>query len=230
MKIMTKCFVLAAAVLFFVTIPAASTKAALWSSDRVIEVTQQQEEGWATIKTPDGLLFVWNLHGLYFTLSLKGKDIKPLDDPEHIFFNIDGRILQIQLAAIHNFAPDAKEKKLTDKSILAAHRDWEAAFVEGLLKSKLTVRTFNAKLSDGHEALMWQFDMPEGRGGEAKKQLYLTVVKTDYVLLLNTVATAAIPDSDSRKFLLDTVATFKPSPTPIDLQKLSESIRKSAGP
>ena len=134
------------------------------------------------------------------------------------------------MASINNFAPDANEKKLSDKLILAAHRVWEAACVEGLLKSKLGVRTFNAKLSDGKEALMWQFDMPEGRNVEAKKQLYLTVVKNDYVLLLNSVATADIPDSDGRKFLLETVATFKPSATPIDLQKLSESIRKSAAP
>jgi hypothetical protein len=226
MKIIPTSLILAVALLFSFPVPANSTNAATY---RGSETTQQQEEGWATIKTPDGLLFVWNLHGLYFTLSLKGKEIKPLDDPDHIFFNVDGRILQIQLAAIHNFAPEAQQKKLNDKSILAAHRDWEAAFVEGLLKSKLAVRTFNAKLSDGNEALMWQFDMPEG-GGEAKKQLYLTVVKKDYVLLLNTVATAAIPDSDSRKFLLDTVATFNASATPIDLQKLSESIRKSAAP
>lgn len=228
MKTMIASLGLAAAVLLSVVAPA--TKAAPDFSDPVIKLTTQQEEGWATIKTDDGVLFVWNSHGLYFTLTITGKEIKPLDDPEHIFFNIDGRILQIQLAAINNFAPGAKEKKLSDKSILAAHRDWEAAFVEGLLKSKLAVRTFNAKLSDGSEALLWQFDMPEGMNVESKKQLYLTVVKNDYVLLLNSVATATTSDTDGRRFLLDTVATFKPSPTPIDVKQLSESIRKNASP
>lgn len=228
MKTMIASLGLAAAVLLSVVAPA--TKAAPVFPYPGIELTKQQEEGWATIKTADGVLFVWNSHGLYFTLAITGKEIKPLDDPEHIFFNIDGRILQIQLAAINNFAPGAKEKKLSDKSILAAHRDWEAAFVEGLLKSKLAVRTFNAKLSDGSEALLWQFDMPEGMNVESKKQLYLTVVKNDYVLLLNSVATATTSDTDGRRFLLDTVATFKPSPTPIDVKQLSESIRKNASP
>ena len=207
-----------------------AANAALRTGHRVAEVTPQQEDGWAAIKTDEGLLFVWNLNGLYFTLAIKGKEVKPINDPDHIFFNVDGRILQIQLASIKDFAPDAKQKKLDDKLILAAHRDWEANFIEGLLKSKLRVQTFNAKLSNGGAALMWQYDMPEGMNAEWKKQLYVTAVKKDHVLMLNSTATAAISDADGRKFLMDTIATFKPSTTPIDVKQLSESIRKGVAP
>jgi hypothetical protein len=207
-----------------------SANAALRNGHQVTEVIPPQEDGWAAIKTDDGLLFVWNLNGLYFTLAIKGKEVKPLNDPEHIFFNVDGRILQIQLASIKEFAPDAKQKKLDDKLILSAHRDWEANFIEGLIKSKLTVQTFNAKLSNGSAALMWQYDMPEGMNAESKKQLYVSAVKNDFVLMLNSVATAAISDADGRKFLMDTIATFKLSPTPIDVKQLSESIRKGVRP
>jgi hypothetical protein len=187
----------------------------------------QQEDGWAAIKTDEGVLFVWNVRGLYFSIALKGKDIKPLDDPEHIFFSVDGRVCQIQLAGINNFAPDAKEKKLDNKAILAAHRDWESKYIEGLLHSKLSVRTFNTKLSNGSDALMWQFDMPAELKAEAQKQLYLTLVAKDYVLMINSEATAAISDADGRKFLLDTIATLKLSPTPIDVKQLSESLGAS---
>lgn len=190
----------------------------------------QQEDGWVAIKTDEGVLFVWNVRGLYFTLSLNGKEIKPLNDPEHIFFSVDGMIFQIQLALIHDFAPDAKEKKLDDKSILAAHRDWESKFIEGLLGNKLKLQSFNAKLSTGGEASLWQFDMPEGMNAEAKKQIYLTVVSKDYVLLLNSVATATISEENARKFLLDTMSTVKISSTAIDVKKLSESIRKGVSP
>jgi len=191
---------------------------------------QQQENGWSAIKTDEGILFVWNELGLSFSIVLRGKEVKPLNDPEHIFFSVDGRVLQIQLAGIINFAPDAKEKKLDDKAILAAHRDWEAKYVEGLLHSKLTVQTFNTKLSDGGDALMWQFDMPKEIKAEAQKQLYLTLVAKDYVLLLNSEATTGTPDAEGRKFLLDTVATLKISSTPIDVKKLSESIRAGKKP
>ena len=42
------------------------------------------------------------------------------------------------MAEIAQFAPDAKDKKLDDKAVLAAHREWESKYLEGLLKSKLT--------------------------------------------------------------------------------------------
>jgi len=203
----------------------------VWAHTPYLPATSfQQENGWSAIKTDEGILFVWNESGLSFSISLKGKEVKPLNDPEHIFFSVDGRVLQIQLAGIINFAPDAKEKKLDDKAILMAHRDWEAKYVEGLLHSKLTVQTFNTKLSNGSDALMWQFDMPKELNAEAQKQLYLTLVAKDYVLLLNSEATTSTPDAAGRKFLLDTVATLKISSTPIDVKKLSESIRAGSKP
>ncbi|HEV7681010.1 MAG TPA: hypothetical protein VGO68_02725 [Pyrinomonadaceae bacterium] len=215
--------IIAAALLLAVSVLPAQTKAASL-------VSLQQDDGPVMIKTADGAIFVWNASGISFSLALKGAEIKRLEDPEHIFLSVDGRLLQIQLAAIKNFAPDAKEKRLDDKAILTAHRDWESKYIEQLIKSKLTLRTFNAKLSIGSEALMWQFDMPEGMNSEAQKQLYLTLVAKDYVLMLNSEASAAISDADGRKFLLDTIATLKFSPTPIDVQKLSESIRAGSKP
>ena len=201
-----------------------------WPHTPYTLATLQQEDGWSAIKTDEGILFVWNQPGLSFSILLKGKEIKPLNDPQHIFFSVDGRILQIQLAGIINFAPNAKEKKLDDKAILAIHRDWEVKYVEGLLHSKVTVQTFNTKLSNGADALMWQFDMPKEMNAEAQKQLYLTLVAKDYVLLLNSESTAALPDADGRKFLLDTIATLKISATLIEVKKLSESIRAGNKP
>jgi hypothetical protein len=208
----------------------AGAVSARWPAYPSIASSPQQEDGWSAITSPEGVLFVWNVHGLYFTLTLKGKNIKPLDDPEHIFFNVDERILQIQVAALKEFVPEARQKKLDDRMILAAHRDWESKYIGELIKSPLKVQTFNARLSNGDEALMWQFDMPEGLNTEAKKQLYVTVVKNDYVLMLNSEATATTADADGRKFLLETLATYKASPTPIDVKALAESIRKGSSP
>ena len=224
---MTGRLVLVVTVLFGVNAPLKRTDASQLIVPHVLAVSPQQEEGWTTIKTDDGIVFVWNVRGLYFTLSVKGKEIKPMEDPDHIFFSVDGKVLQIQTTTISNFAADATEKKLEDKAILAAHRDWESKYIEDLIHTKLAVRTFNARLSNGSDALMWQFDMPEGMNSEAQKQLYLTLVAKDYVLMLNSEATATFPDADGRKFLLDTIATLKLSPTPIDVKKLAESI--SAG-
>ena len=225
---MTTQFALIAALLLIVTISVPTTvRSATYPT---LGLTTQNDLPVNAIKTIDGYLLVWNRPDLHFTVLIKGKDVKPLNDSEHVFFNVDGMVFQIQLASVSEFAPDAKEKKLDDKAILAAHRDWESKFIEGLLSSKLKVQSLNTKLSNGGEASLWQFDMPEGMNVEARKQLYLSVVSGDYVVLLNSVVTTAISEETARKFLLDTMATLKFSSTPIDVKKLSESIRKSVGP
>jgi hypothetical protein len=191
---------------------------------------QQQAEGWAGIKTNEGLLFVWNVKDVHFTLSIKGKEIKSLNDPDHIFFSVDGMVFQVQMAAINEFASDVREKQLNDRAILAAHREWETKFLEDLLKSKLAVRNFNVRLSNGADASLWQYDMPAEANTESTKQVYLTAVNQNYVLLLNVAVTSTVTDEVARKYLLETMATLKRSPETIDVQKLAESIRTGARP
>jgi hypothetical protein len=229
-KTKTVRLVLAIALLVVVSASEKLTAAQQQPGSQDQTVASQADDGLATIKTSDGVLFVWNLEELHFSLAIKGKDIKPQGDSEHIFFSVDGRVLQIQAAAIKQFAPDAKEKKLDERPILAAHRDWESKFIEELLHSKLRVQTFNVKLSNGSAASLWQFDMPEGMNADTQKQLYLTVVQGDFVVLLNSEVSATNSEEEGRKFLLDTMATLKTSPTPIDVKQLSESIRKGVGP
>ena len=56
------------------------------------------------------------------------------------------------------------------------------------------------------------------------------MVSGDYVLLINSVATDTISDEVARKFLLDTAATLKTSPTTIDVKKLAEAIKAGGKP
>jgi hypothetical protein len=193
-------------------------------------VALQQTDVWALIKTDDGMLFVWNIHELHFTLAVKGKEIKQVDVPDRIFLAVNGKTLQIQAAEIRDFAPDAKEKKLDDKAILAAHRDWESKYIGELLKSKLTSKSFSVNMSAQGPASLWEYAMPEGMNAEAKTQVYVTVVRGDYVVMLNCEATNTTPEVEVRKFLLDTIATLKTSSESIDVQKLSESIRAGRKP
>jgi hypothetical protein len=190
----------------------------------------QPEDGWALIKTNDGVLFVWNVKKLHFTVAVKGKDIKRVNDADHVFLSVDGKMLQIQAAEIRDFAPNAKEKKLDDKGVLAAHREWESKYIEELLKSKLTLHSFSVNMSALGPASLWEFDMPQGMDAEVKTEVYMTVVRGDYVVLLNCEATTTTPEVEVRKFLLDTMATLNTSAEPIDVQKLSQSIRAGKQP
>jgi hypothetical protein len=190
----------------------------------------QQENGINAIKTADGFVLVWNQPDIHFTLGVKGKDVRPLNSTEHVFFNVDGVVFQVQSVAISEFVKDAQKKKLNDMSILLAHRDWEWQFIEStLLGKKLNVQTVPQKLSNAGEGLLWKFEMPampKVANSSAKEQIYLTVVSGDHVILLNSVVEGAISESAAQKFLLDTISTLKVSSKPINLQDLQESIRK----
>jgi hypothetical protein len=207
--------------------PANAQSNPVYASSRV---SIQPEDGWALIKTADGVLFVWNVKELHFTVAVKGKDIKRVNDPDHIFLSVDGKMLQIQAAEIRDFAPNAKEKKLDDKAVLAAHREWESKYIGELLKSKLTLHSFSVNMNALGAASLWEFDMPAGMNAEVKTQVYMTVVRGDYVVLLNCEATTTSPEVEVRKFLLDTMATLQTSAEPIDVLKLSESIRAGKKP
>jgi hypothetical protein len=187
-----------------------------------------QEDKWTALKTDDGILFVWNRTGLNFTLSIKGKEIRPMNDPNNIFFVVDGVVLQIQSLPISNFAPDARKNKLDDKAILLAHRDWESGFLETeLLHTKIKVKSANEKLSGGTDALIWQYDLPENfKNPDATGQMYLTCVAQDHVILLNAVISPTVTESAARKLLLDTIATLKISKDRFDIKKLQEAIQK----
>jgi hypothetical protein len=187
-----------------------------------------QEDMWTALKTDDGILFVGNRAGLHFTLSVKGKDIRPMNDPNNIFFVVDGLILQIQSLPISNFAPNARKNKLDDRAILLAHRDWESGFLETeLLHTKITVKSASEKLSAGIDALIWQYDLPDNlKNPEATGQMYLTRVAQDHVILLNVVINPTVTESAARRFLVDTIATLKISQDRIDVKKLQEAIQK----
>ena len=193
-----------------------------------VRSAKPQQEGWTALKSGDGVLFVWNRPDLGFSVDIKGNRIQPLNDPEHIFFDVDGIIFQIQSLPITDFAPDAKKQRLSIQSILAAHRDWESQFIsQQLLRTKLAIKSSNQNLPSGRELMLWQFDLPENlRNSNAKTQVYLTTVAGDYVILLNSVIGEKGSDVAVNKFLLDTIATLKVSSKPINLKQLQESLRK----
>ena len=190
----------------------------------------QPPEGRWSLKLDGGVLFVWNRKELSFTLTIKGKDVRSMDDPNNIFLVVDGKILQIQSLPITNFAPDARKNKLDDQAVLLAHRDWEATFLQNeLLHAKITLKTSSEKLPSGISMLVWQYDLPQNlKNQDATGQMYLSRVEGDYVILLNTVLNPSVPESDGRRFLLETISTLKTSPDKFDIKKLQDAIRSGS--
>jgi len=178
-----------------------------------------QEEQSGMIKSANGVLVVWNEPRNYFTIEIKGKDIKP--SQQERLFKVDGRFFQIQSVEKKAFLKPT-DKSLDDKAILAAHRDWEKEYISGVIKHELKVDSEWLKLPDDRDILVWSYDMPK----TALKQFYVAVVKRDHVLLLNTALEKEGEAQASKDFLLQTLSTLKSSDKPLSLQKASEQIIK----
>ena len=185
-----------------------------------------QEEQSGMIKSKDGILVVWNEPGNYFTIEIKGKEIKPMQQP--MMFKVDGKFFQIQTAAKKLFLKNPDDKTLDDKAVLSAHRDWERDYIADVLKRELKVESEWLKLPAGKDVLAWSYEMPKVADAQtARKQFYLAVVKRDHVLLLNSALTADDNEKEIKELLMRTLLTLKPTDKPLSLQKASEQIKAS---
>lgn len=185
----------------------------------------QDDEQGGIIKTDNGILIVWNEPNNNYTLEIKGNEIRPVENRRPLFF-VDGKFLQLKTVAKTDFLKKEEIKKLDDKAVLTAHRDWEAQYLGGVFKEKLKVESSWQKPSNGMDALWWSFEMPAKANSEAKKQVYLIVSKGDYILLLNSVVTDKVDEKSAQQFLLETMATLKINKKPLSLKKAQEQILK----
>lgn len=203
------------------------TSLIIFSVAAIFNAKQQDDHTSGAIKTTYGYLLVWNAPNNHYTLEIKGKNVRQTST-ERVHFSVDGMFLQVLTAPIRDFIEDARGQKLDDTAILLAHRDWETKFMEGEYKEKLKVESSWQKLSNGKNALAWEIHVPESARSNVKKQIFLTLVKGDFVLMLGGVVTDTTEEQVSRQLLLNTIETLKVSDKPIDLRKLQESIRKDA--
>lgn len=188
---------------------------------------QPEDHRSGAIKTSGGFMLVWNEPNNYYILEINGRDVKQAST-ERKFFSVDGMFLQIVDASIKDFVQPAQRQSLDDKAILEAHRDWETKFLEGEYKAKLKTESSWQKLTNGKDALLWAASVPETAKTNVRKQMYLSIVKGDYILLLGGVATDTITEEATQQLLLRTMQTVKTSDKPADLQKLRDTIRKES--
>ena len=177
------------------------------------------------IKTAKGVLVVWNEPGNYFTIEIKG-NVRPSQQP--LLFQLDGgKGFQIQMVDKKAFLKNPNDKSLDDKTILAAHRDWEGDYISGIIHSKLKIDSVWLKLANSTDALAWSYEMPTIRNiPPGTRQLYLGVVKRNHVFLLNSEVAKNDDEKETRQFVLDTMNTMRSSDKPLSLKAASEQVMK----
>jgi hypothetical protein len=182
----------------------------------------QQPESSGLIKTAEGFLVVWNEPGNYYTIELKAKEIQALQNP--LWFKLDGKFFQMLAAGKREFLKD--EKTADDKAVLIAHEKWESDYLMGLIGRKFDVKSSWTKLANGHDALMWSYDMPKiDERQTVLRQLYLTTIKGDHVFGLNVPVEPGDDEKRLWQLLTDTIDTLKPSDRPLKLEDASRMVK-----
>lgn len=183
----------------------------------------QQSDEIVAVKTDGGVLLVWNRPGQHFTVQLRGDSIQPLPGSEHVFFNVDGVIIQIGAAGVSKLGlgPDGPD----GVAILAAHRDWEVKSIVERLGAPVAIRSSEIDLGRFGRGLLWGYEMPQGFDTEAKQQLYLTMLTKRYVVYFNGVVTATATEDRVRGVLMSAASTLNASTTRIDVKRLQRELR-----
>ena len=182
----------------------------------------QSPEKSGMIKTAHGVLVVWNEPGNYYTIEIKGDKTQPASQP--LLFQVDGKFFQIQLVDKKAFLKDDSVKD--DRFVLGAHRDWERDYISEELRMKLDVTSEWVKLANNKDALFWSYKMPPRQDPQASRwQLYLSIIKGNFVFLLNGATVGGQDEKELKQLLLDTMNTLKPSDKPLSLEKASEMVK-----
>jgi len=188
--------------------------------------SNQVERTAAAIRTPAGAILVWNQADNYFTLDISGKDVLPNNSTDDVVFKVDGLLLQIQAAAFSEIFKESSAKGKTAEAILLAHKDWEAEYAAGVFGKKLHVQMSPLKLKNGNDALLWSYDMPADVKADAKKQVFLTTIHNEFVVVLNSAVTDMTKEEEIKQLLTKTLETMKVSPKPFDVEKLRDAVVK----
>ena len=167
----------------------------------------QDEYVRGAVKSPEGLLIVWNEPDNNFTLFVRATRVQQIPN-KNLAFLLDDKYLQIVSALKTNFLTDSQKKQtLDDRSILSAHLEWESNYLSEGLGEKLKIESEELKLTSGKSALLWSF-VPPKSSGTVKKHFLLAVANRQPVVVLNGASTESVSEQTVRTFLLDTMSTL----------------------
>jgi TPR repeat protein len=161
---------------------------------------------------------VWNQHGEHFTLEIPGKSFRLLSADGRYLLAADSFVVQVGSVAVAEFQQRAGGKSAAQ--ILAAHRDWEAKFLGGGKPQSAEI-----DLGIAGKGLLWGFDTKaastanDGRTVDpTTKQLYLTWLNGDRVVVLNGVVNSHTPEAQVRALLEQVAKSFHAGREPIDIE------------
>ena len=180
------------------------------------------------VKTSEGLLVVVNGSSGHYTFLLTGNEIEH-PKPEEDVFIVDNEVVVFHALSVASLKEEYQTKDSSEISLLQMHASGELEYFEKLLSHKLTARYTPFHLLCGAPALYWHFAAPEDMAAKGiKKQLYVSAIFDDLLLLMNTVQSGAQEEEELRQFLVSILNTVRTSARTINPYAIADSVKVHA--
>lgn len=186
----------------------------VWSQSPAREITP--------LVTRNGVMVVYNFPNSHFTIRVEGKDVRPMQRP--FVFLIDNRALQLVLVNTADITGLAACKTIADS--LKAHRAYEVGYLEGVVKTKITVAEDEFIDHPSGPMLFWRFSLPDAMNAQLPHQLFVTFIVGDKLLAISSPGSKTDSLDEIKSWLVRFAATRIVYPGPIDIDKLTELIKK----
>jgi hypothetical protein len=176
----------------------------------------------AGIKDEDGMIVIWNQSPPYFKVKVEGRDVAGYGS-EYLMFTVDGVMLQIQSTALREFCPDESLKD--PEAILIAHRDWECRYMQDVLRTKCTLRSWTGRLTDGSPVLYWDVTPDKAPSNGATTRVFCTRYKDGSVITTNSVETADVNLDRAKNIAFYAISHIDFSNDKFDMKKIQEQLQ-----
>lgn len=179
------------------------------------------------LKTPAGLLFIYNKEKNNFKFEIECQNAIPFD-AESMAFLIDNRFFQLVIVPISEVIKN-KNSNMSVLDILTAHKNFEMDYVY-----EVSGIPFNPKLDTitnkkGREFLFWEFNIPltpaDTSSDLIKTKMYMNTLVGDEVLSLSMVVTLNDKSEVVRKFLYSLTNRFESSENQYNIEQISDSLK-----
>lgn len=182
------------------------------------------------MKAKNGMLLASNYSDSPFILSIKGSEIRyqQAEQKNVMLIEVDGLLIQFTTADIDLFYKGNADT-VKDRQLLEMHRDWELAYVEQTLQTKLQEKHSFEKGKAGKLVFQWAFGMPEslGTGNKpVKKQIYTTARTKKVIVVLSGSITDNKDEGQMKKKLLEIMSSLVEKDTPVSVGELREKINE----
>ncbi len=190
--------------------------------------TQEAESGLLNaLKTPKGLLLMFNKDKNNFKFEIECQDAIPFD-PESMAFLIDKRFFQLVIVPLNEVIRSPK-LNLSEIEILEAHKNFEMDYIYEVSGMNFTTKTDTIKNNQNRKFLYWELNIPltdkDTASDLIKTKLYMNTLLYDEILSLSMAVTLNDNSEAARKLFQSIANNFEYNESSYNVDHIADSLK-----